>query len=144
MSLTPEGRPESAKQPGRPVENPRPEGVDDGTVEALGKLSEALEVVEEARGLLYSFHRRSGTADRTLQEAVLKLRVAGHAEIADHIEQTLVGRDVVRDMWTFQIVESYDDQYWSVFRDADRYARESLVSGTRHIFEAEMKHREQR
>ena len=34
-------------------EHRRPEGVDDKTVEALGKLSEALEVVEDARGYLY-------------------------------------------------------------------------------------------
>ena len=32
----------------------------------------------------------------------------------------LVGRDVVRDMWTFQIVEAYDEQYWRVFRAVDR------------------------
>ena len=39
--------------------------LDDATVEALGKLSEALEVVEHARGLLYGFHRLTGTADLT-------------------------------------------------------------------------------
>jgi|GEM_PF-7012401 len=31
-------------------EHTRPDGVDDATVEALGKLSEAFEVVEDARG----------------------------------------------------------------------------------------------
>ena len=54
----------------------RPEGVDDATVEALGKLSEALEVVEEARGLLYAFHRRCGEADLKLGNAVDLLRDA--------------------------------------------------------------------
>lgn len=38
-------------------EHRRPEGVDDATVAALGKLSEALEVVEQARGNLYAFQR---------------------------------------------------------------------------------------
>ena len=51
----------------------RPEGVDDATVEALGKLSEALEAVEAARGHLYAFHRLSGTADLTLGDAVQQL-----------------------------------------------------------------------
>jgi len=50
-------------------EHVRPDGVTDATVEALGRLSEALEAVEIARGRLYAFHRMSGTADRTLGEA---------------------------------------------------------------------------
>ena len=52
----------------------RPEGVSDATVSALGKLSEALEAVEAARGHLYSFHRHCGTADLTLGNAVEELR----------------------------------------------------------------------
>ncbi len=42
-------------------EDRRPDGVDDRTVEALGKLGEALERVERARGHLYSFHQMCGT-----------------------------------------------------------------------------------
>ncbi len=38
-------------------EHQRPAHLDDATVAALGKLSEALEVVEHARGYLYGFHR---------------------------------------------------------------------------------------
>lgn len=37
-----------------------PDGVDDATVEALGRLSEALETVERARGCLYAFHQLTG------------------------------------------------------------------------------------
>ncbi len=117
----------------------RPDGVDDATVEAVGKLSEALEVVEEVRGLLYALHRRSGTADLTLQEAVDKLRDAGHAELADRLGTELVGRNVVAGRWTFQVVEEYDDGYWSDFRRLEREVREALVGGRRHVFEAEMK-----
>ena len=40
----------------------RPAGVDDATVEATGKLSEALEWVERARGHLYEFHQLMGRA----------------------------------------------------------------------------------
>ena len=47
-----------------------PDGVDDATVEALGKLSEALETCERARGHLYSFHQLTGSADIELGEAV--------------------------------------------------------------------------
>ena len=111
----------SAKHPERTVEHPRPEGMSDATVAALGKVSEALEVAEQARGFLYGFHRLSGTADLTLGEGVRLLREAGHGEAADQIEQTLVGRDVVPGMWTFQLVEAYDQQYWSVFRDVEQW-----------------------
>lgn len=117
----------------------RPDGLDDATVEALGKLSEALEVVEHARGYLYGFHRLTGKADLALGEAVGKLRSAGHADLADRIERDLVGRNVIEGRWTFQIVEDYDDGYYAAFKGLEREARESLADGKRHLFEAEMK-----
>ena len=120
-------------------EHRRPEGVDDATVEALGKLSEALEVVEHARGHLYAFHRLCGTADLTLGEAVDDLREAGHGDLADRIETTLVGRNIIEGRWSFQVVEEYDDTYWSEFRRLEGEARSELVGGRRHLFEAEMK-----
>ncbi|WP_426246377.1 hypothetical protein [Nocardioides sp. LHG3406-4] len=120
-------------------EHRRPEGVSDRTVSALGKLSEALEVVEEARGHLYAFHRRCGTADLTLGEAVDELRAAGHDELADRIAHELIGRNVLRGRWSFQVVEEYDDAYWSAFRALEQEARDQLVGGRRHLFEAEMK-----
>ena len=117
----------------------RPDGVDDATVEALGKLSEALEVVEEARGLLYTFNRRCGTADLALGEAVDQLRDAGHTGLADRIEHELVGRNILAGRWSFQVVEEYDDGYYSAFRGLERQARDELVGGRRHLYEAEMK-----
>jgi hypothetical protein len=123
-------------------EHRRPEGLDDTTVEALGEISEALEAVERARGHLYSFHQLTGTADQTLQQGVDGLREAGHVELAAEIEQELVGRNVLPGMWTFQIVEAYDDGYWSLFRTYERKARELLAGGRRHLYEAEMKERE--
>jgi hypothetical protein len=117
----------------------RPDGVDDATVAALGKLSEALEVVEHARGLLYGFHRMTGTADLNVGEAGEALREAGHTELADRIDRDLVGRNAIEGRWTFQIVEDYDDGYYATFKELEREARETLASGKRHLFEAEMK-----
>lgn len=117
----------------------RPEGVDDATVEALGKLSEALEAAEVARGHLYTFHRLSGTTDLTLGDAVQQLRDAGHADLADRVDRELVGRNVIPGHWTFQIVEAYDDGYYATFKELERAAREELVGGRRHLYEAEMK-----
>ncbi|PYI37300.1 hypothetical protein CVS30_16215 [Arthrobacter psychrolactophilus] len=117
----------------------RPDNVSDATVKALGKLSEALEVVEHARGLLYGFHRLTGTADLALGDAVDMLRNAGHQELADDIDQQIVGRNVVSGRWTFQLVEDYDDGYYAEFKAAEQRARDTLVDGKRHLFEAEMK-----
>jgi hypothetical protein len=116
--------------------------LDDTTVEGLGKLSEALETVEQARGQLYGFHQHSGKADLLLQDAVELFREAGHTALADDLERELVGRNVIGDRWTFQIVEDFDDTYWSTFRAFDARAREELSGGDRHVYEARMKQRE--
>ena len=123
------------------VDRTRPD-LDDCTVEALGKLSEALETVDRARGFLYAFHQLTGTSDRLLQDAVDLLREAGHATLADDVEHDLVGRNVIADRWTFQIVEDFDENYWTTFRDYDERARRELSGGDRHVYEARMKQRE--
>ncbi|UQX86891.1 hypothetical protein M6D93_11300 [Jatrophihabitans telluris] len=133
----------SARRPQRPVARLRPDGMDDATVAALGKISEALEAAEDARGHLYAFHRLSGRADLILQDGVRALGEAGQAELADEIDDVLVGRDVIDGHWTFELVEMYDEQYFAVFREVEAEARRRVVEGTRHLFEAEMKHREQ-
>ena len=120
-------------------EHTPPAGVDEITVEAVGLVTEALEATERARGHLYSFHQLTGSADFKLGDAVDMLREAGHDEIADEIERELVGRNVVSGRWTFQIVEEYDDLYWSPFREMERSVRERLVDGRRHLHEARLK-----
>jgi hypothetical protein len=120
-------------------EHVRPAGVSDETVEALGKLSEALETVERVRGHLYSLHQLTGKADFLLDDAVALLRSAGHDDIADRITVELVGRNVIAGRWTFQIVEEYDDGYYETFRQLERLARDTLAGGRRHLYEAELK-----
>ena len=90
---------------------------------ALGKLSEALETVERARGHLYSFHQLTGSADQQLQDAVAALEEAGHPGLGAALRTDLVGRNVLQGRWTFQVVEEYDDGYWSRFRAAEQAAR---------------------
>jgi hypothetical protein len=111
----------------------------DATVEAVGRITEALETVERARGHLYSFHQLTGTADFQVGEAVDLLRDAGHEDLADRLERDLVGRNVIPGHWTFQIMEAYDDTYWSTFRALEKEARDSLTGGRRHLFEAGLK-----
>ncbi|MDG4820474.1 hypothetical protein O7635_01230 [Asanoa sp. WMMD1127] len=119
----------------------RPPGLDDDTVAALGKLSEALETVERVRGHLYSLHQLTGHADLMLDEAVDLLRKAGHDALADAVRDELIGRNVIEGRWTYQIVEDYDEGYYATFRDLEARARDQLADGRKHIFEAEMKER---
>jgi hypothetical protein len=119
----------------------RPAGLDDTTVEALGKLGEALETTERARGHLYTLHQLTGTADLALDEAAGLFRAAGHDGIADRIRRELIGRNVIEGRWTYQLVEEYDDGYYALFKELDRVARAELAGGRRHLYEAEMKDR---
>jgi hypothetical protein len=108
-------------------------------VDAAGKMTEALETLERARGHLYSFHQLVGEADFSLDAAVEGVRAAGAPELAERIERELVGRNVIPDHWTFQIIEAFDEGYWSVFRELERTVREALVAGERHLHEARLK-----
>ena len=104
----------------------RPAGMDDLTVEALGKLSEALETVERVRGHLYSMHQLTGTADFMLDDAVELFAKAGHTATAERIRRELIGRNVIPGHWTFQIVEAYDDGYYREFRQIEKDALAKL------------------
>ena len=119
----------------------RPDVMDDATVEAVGAVSEALECVERARGELYSFHQLMGHADLLLGEACDRLRAAGHDAVAERLETEVIGRNVVHGRRTFQIVEDFDDNYWSAFREHERRVRDELQRGVRHVFESKMKER---
>jgi len=116
-----------------------PDDVDQATVDAVGKLTKALETTEWARGHLYAFHQLTGEGNRYVEEAIPLLRDAGHPEWADRLERELFGRNVLEGRWTFQIVEEYDDGYWSLFRDLERAVRDDLTAGRRHLREAGMK-----
>ena len=112
---------------------------DQRIVEAVGLLSEALETTERARGHLYSFHQLTGSADVQLGDACDELRKAGHSELAERLECELLGRNVLDGRWTFQVLEEYDDTYWSAFRALEKEVRDALLDGQRHVHEARMK-----
>ena len=140
MSTTSDSDPRSDGSREDPLpEHTRPADADDATVAAVGKVTEALETVERARGHLYSFHQLTGSADLALGDAVNELREAGHRDLADRIETELIGLNVIEGRWTFQVVEEYDDGYYATFRAFEKAARSELLGGRRHVFEAEMK-----
>jgi hypothetical protein len=115
------------------------ENYDAATVEAVGKVTEALETIERARGHLYAFHQLTGSADLALGEAVEQLGKAGHEDWARRISEELVGLNVLPGRWTFQVVEEYDDGYYKTGRDLGRELLADLTDGRRHLHEQRMK-----
>ena len=120
-------------------EHRRPEGVTDETVEAVGKLSAALDHVEDARGHLYAFHRLMGSAESTMEEAEALMREAGHTDLADAMDRDLLGQNPLPGMWSFQMVEAYDDGFYARTKELHQRTLDELMEGRRHVFEAEMK-----
>jgi hypothetical protein len=111
----------------------------DETVAAVGKVTEAREWVERARGRLYDFHQMMGHADLLFGDAADALEHAGHRELADGLREEIVGRNVLDGRWTFQIVDEFDDCYYDPVRAFDGRVARELVGGRRHAFEAALK-----
>ena len=105
----------------------RPPGASDELVEAVGKVSEALEYVERARGHLYSFHQLMGHADLLLGEAADDLADAGATADAERLQDVVIGRNALDGRWTFQIVEEFDDLYYETVRDEVRAVEQRLM-----------------
>jgi hypothetical protein len=117
----------------------RPEGTSDETVEAAGKVSEALEWIERARGRLYDFHQMIGRADFLLGDSAEQLDEEGHGELAELLRKEVIGRNVLEGRWTFQIVEEFDDLYYAAVQKAEEKVRTELMDGRRHVYESELK-----
>ncbi|MBB4909218.1 hypothetical protein [Actinophytocola algeriensis] len=128
------------------TDDPRLEGgdwrdrLDDATVEAVGAMTEALETVEVARGHLFAFHQLTGSADFKLERAITLLGEAGHHDLAERLKRELLGRNVLPGRWTFQVIEDYEDTYYTPFRGLEREVRD-LTHGVAHVYEADLKRR---
>jgi hypothetical protein len=125
----------------RDLSHERPAGASDAVVDAVGKVSEALEWVERARGRLYDLHQLMGHADRLFGEAADALRAAGAPELAQLLDEEVVGRNVLDGRWTFQVVEEFDAGYYRAVHVAEQRVRADLMDGRRHVYESEMKER---
>ncbi|MFN3338446.1 MAG: hypothetical protein ACK40Z_01980 [Dietzia sp.] len=108
-------------------------------VEAVGTATEALEYVERARGHLYDLHQLIGRADILYKKAADELDAVGRTELAELIRKEMVGVNVLHGRWTFQIVEEFDDGYWTTARDVSKAVRDEVNGGRRHVQEAELK-----
>lgn len=119
----------------------RPDGAADDTVAAVGMVTEAFEWLQRARGRLYDLHQLVGHADRLFGDAAADLRAAGHESEAALIEREVIGRNLVRGRWTFQLVDEAETTFFEPVAAIERDIRDRLLDGRRHVYEAEMKSR---
>ncbi|MDP1818764.1 MAG: hypothetical protein Q8K58_02580 [Acidimicrobiales bacterium] len=117
----------------------RPEGTSDALVDAVGKVSEAFEWVERLRGRLFDFHQMTGRADFLFGDAADALEAAGCTKQAEVLRREVVGRNVLDGRWTFQMVEEFERSYYQPVHEIETAIREELMSGRRHVYEAELK-----
>ena len=52
---------------------------------------------------------------------------------------SIILRNIIEGRWSFQVVEEYDAGYYASFQEHEQIARDLLVDGKPHLFEAEMK-----
>jgi len=111
----------------------------DDAASAAARLGEALEYIERARGHLYDFHHHIGHADEMLDEVLTGLEKGGHSDLATLLRERVVGRDVIENRWTFQVVDEFDDNYYAAWREVVATVRGQVPGGERHAREAELK-----
>jgi hypothetical protein len=111
--------------------------------EASGKLSEALEYIERARGHLFDFHQLTGHADLLLDEVLEAIAKTDQPELADLVKRELYGRNVFCGKWTFEVVEEFDDGFYDAWKSVEADVRGALTDGTRHVYEARLKQERQ-
>lgn len=117
----------------------RPPGTTDETVTAVGKVTEAFEWLQRARGHLYELHQVVGHADGLFGEAAEELRAAGHHDEAELIERDVMGRNVLEGRWTFQMIDEAEELFFRPVGTVEQEIRSRLLQGRRHVLEAEMK-----
>jgi hypothetical protein len=114
-------------------------GMDEQAIEATGKLSEALEYIERARGHLFDLHQLIGHADLLLDEVLDSLEAQDRPDLQKLIRSQLYGRNVLGGKWTFELVEEFDDGFYAAWKDVEFEVRDELTDGKRHVLETRMK-----
>jgi len=106
---------------------------------AAHQLASALETIARARGALLEMHHLIGHADNMLDEVIAELKAADRPDLIEVVVTELLGRDVIPDRWTFQIVEEFDSGYWLAWCRVEERLRGELTGGRRFALEAALK-----
>jgi len=104
--------------------------------EALHSVELGLEWLHRAHGDLVGFHHKTGHAMDHLAEAETKLRDCGHTVLADALRDDYLPRGVIDDdRWSYDVLETYQEEFLSALTVFEEDARESVADGKRHVTE---------
>lgn len=108
-------------------------------MDTMATATEAIEYVERARGHLYTLHHLLVRADILFAEVAASLQAQGRADEAELLQDHVIGRNVIDDRWSFELVEGFDDSYYSPVTEAVRDLEGRTVGGRRHARESVLK-----
>lgn len=122
-----------------PTQGPRDVALDRALLETMATAAEAIEYIERARGHLYTLHHLLVRADILFADVATSLRDQGHADEAEILETRVIGRDVIDDRWSFEVVEAFEDGFYGPISGAVRDIERRTVGGRRHALDAALK-----
>lgn len=114
--------------------------LDDSERAALHDLQLGIEHLHRGYGNLLAFHHAVGRGMNRFEDAREELRAGGHDEWADTLRDDLLPAGVVEEMWTYEVVEAFADEFLDPAAEFEANIREELADGQRHVTE----HRQRR
>jgi hypothetical protein len=112
-----------------------PTDLDGAERAALHDLQLGIEHLHRGYGHLVAFHHQVGRGMDRLDDAREKLRGAGHDAWADVLRDDLLPAGAVDGRWTYEIVESFADEFLASAAEFEASVREELADGRRHVTE---------
>jgi hypothetical protein len=109
--------------------------LDDSERAALHDLQLGIEHLHRGYGNLLAFHHAVGRGMNRFEDARKELRASGHDEWADALRDDLLPAGVVEEMWTYEVVEAFADEFLDPAAEFEADIREELADGQRHVTE---------
>lgn len=104
---------------------------------ALHEFQVGIEYVYRGYGSLLDFHHDLGHAMDRLRDAEEELRAAGREELADELRDRHLPSGAFGDMWTYEIVGGFRDEFLADVVGFEAAVREELADGVDHVTERE-------
>lgn len=120
---------------------PDARNLDEAERRALHDVKIAVEHVQRAYGSLLEFHHEIGRAMDRLYDAEADLRAAGREELADELRDVHLPSGVVGDMWSYELVEAFREQFLADLVAYGAGVREEIADGDDHVAEREQQRR---
>lgn len=112
-----------------------PTDLDETERTALHDLQLGIEHLHRGYGHLVAFHHEVGRGMDRLDDAREKLRRSGHDAWADVLRDDLLPAGAVDGRWTYEVVESFADEFLTPAAEFESEVREALADGRRHVTE---------